>query len=198
MRAAILCPGPSLRNVEERDLAQFAGMVLAINGAIEHPARAAFWLCRDPKAAYLHLPLALKRPAPILVHPATWDQTGSLHAIEAWPWDKQRAIERMTRWAFRDEDVQARCDFLHGYASWRRFTLTTAIAWLFSVGFREVQLFGADLAGTGTYSGRACYADEETAAARWRRERNHLEMLTGLAGGDGLEVIRRTDLLPAP
>jgi hypothetical protein len=167
-------------------------MVVAVNAAIAHPARSTFWFCRDPKAVYGRLPLDKMRE-PVLVHPARWDSPESTHAFSAWPWEKQQLVDDVSRWPFDDRRIQERCPFLHEYAGWQRFTMTSAVAWLLSIGFREVQIFGADLAGTGTFEGPPCYATEEAAAARWQRERHALELLTGLAGGEALTVLRRTD-----
>lgn len=170
MRVAIVCSGPSAARLP--DLSDYDS-VIAVNLAAEIVA-SDYWLFLDPQAFYLtENPLG----DPAIV-------TGRLVSIK---------IKRKSEWANNrkhfDAKFEGRRDVISLGLRWRSFSATTALAFAFELGAKQIDVYGADWSGGCDFAGRTRdeYRDD---SRRWPQERAIWDSVVAALDARGVRVER--------
>lgn len=164
MKAAILCPGPSLADFSGTD----ADIAIGINRAVSHyPCD--FHVFLDCRAFYAAEPVN----EPCLV-------------------TTRQMYRRVTR--KRPEALQrlflCRDRLTTGTAAkWGRFSVTSALILAENLGATEIECFGCDMEGTKDWDGHAFEQDRRD-EKRWREERELWQQLTAYLAERGCAVRR--------
>lgn len=188
MRAAVLCPGPSLHEtfgplVAERGAKGGFDVLIGVN-------RACVWYAVDYACIHdhdcLHLRYspaeraALFERAPTLISDLTemgkmlerYPQVGGLHRIHKGQID------------LPDTGPQ-------GHVGWKAYSEPLAIAAAAWLGARRICTFGNDWSGVLDTDGGQGAAPDNRNEARWRRQARIFDGLVGLLAGRGVTVERR-------
>jgi hypothetical protein len=164
MTAALLSPGPSLSRLPAMPDAH---LVVAVNRAVLAFPDAHTWACSDyPLVKYHH---AACRARTLLTRSQTWVD------VQRFP-----AVAAMSVAIVEDLAVPV--------ADWSRFTATSALGFLWTIGAKRIDVYGADMVGTLDFDDAP--AGENRSEDRWAAEREIWHRLAAWMGGMGVEVVR--------
>lgn len=186
-KAAILCPGPSLRFALIRSLWTGSSRVVAVTDAILSEVPETTHWCHtenptlDKRLAYRDQVVARK---PIIWGLARWDER----------WRTMMKLQDYPRFELEDHaDVLERLPYKTKIEDWSHGPTFHSIARCIADGFQEVNLFGCDWRGqtnfhpdTGAPLGKASKDPER----RWAGERSLFERIAAEAQGEGFLVQR--------
>jgi len=169
MRAQILCPGPSLPAAPSRD---GYDVVLGVNRAVG-VAPCDYWVMLDGALVW-----RISRPVghPVIV---------CSHSMHKELWDNyldSRDHKWLDAMSFKDKYCTS--------MEWAIFSATTAVICAASLGATQIDMWGADMAGTREFDGpmpeRATRNE-----ARWEREARILDRISNHLWTRGVKVERK-------
>ena len=169
MKAAVLCPGPSLGACKLR-----AGfdLVIGVNRAVNFAA-CGYWSLSDGARVFND-----SRPIgmPVLITSRSMHTDMARTAPESRNHDYLDLYDIATRYPFKPID-------------WALFSTTTAIVASAYLGAKSIDVYGADMAGTLDFDGH--HADHyQRDDDRWRREAGILGQVKAMLARDGISVQR--------
>jgi len=175
MRAAILCPGPSLKTVEGRkSKVEGTDYVIAVNRAVLW-GPCDYWSCPD-----VHTFAWLVKAGGV-----SWQPTlVCLRQIHRVMLERYRA--ETERYGFF---ARGQINFEAPNLQWQRFGAHVAIAMACHLGASTIDCYGMDLAGTEDADGFA-HPLQRREPERWELERRLFGELVELLDGRGIELRR--------
>lgn len=179
--AAILCPGPSLADVDATWTAY--RHVFAVNGACRSPLPWTHWICADARSVERHIPDEMRNRELLI----PWSEI----LKRGWNWEAFRDRGGVTN-GYYLVDVCRPIKWLSS-RSVVKYTFLHAIAILVSYGASVIDIYGADLDGDGYYGAESRYATE--GGNRWGDQKKLLKRITERAAENGV-TIRRVPSLP--
>ena len=173
MRAAILCPGPSLLRSFNADLRPQFDLMVGVNAAAqEFPCD--WWVALDSVAFMRYPPIGL--PNVVVFR-------GVLNELNA-----GETGDRFRRHSYIDHEQLIRETGIPSHC--RRFTVCLALALAVREGATSVTMFGHDMAGSDDHRGRTCKGRNPK---RWANERPLWAEAVAWARGKGVEVVHGHD-----
>ncbi len=177
MRAAVLCPGPSLARLAALPIAD---LTVAVNrAALWWPCDA--WSCVDWTSETPAGPGGIRAWADAVIGvPLLVSIADSLVALERHriPW-RGLSIAAETIDTIKGIDPVGR---------WRWFSATVAIVYTAHAGARAIDVYGADMAGTADADGARAGSDRTD--DRWNKERRRWDEATAALAQIGVSVVR--------
>lgn len=165
MKAALLCPGPSVANYQPADHAMVAGVNRAVG-----IAPCDFWVFLDDRPFYSAQPLG----EPCLV------TSGMIH---------RRLYRKQLITSARPFLDRARLPF-EGDLPWGRFSSTNALVLLAALGATEIECFGVDMVGTLDWDQHS-HPQDKRDEKRWNEEAGLWQRLTQHLANEGCVVTRQ-------
>jgi hypothetical protein len=179
MRSAILCPGPSLKDVEIYGLNDWKPFkyILAVNGAIHSPLPWTHWIIADQRSVKMHWPPP-DRPYTLL-HPDGWMQLESKN-VESKRYQPhlQEYMDKVENISMYNTHAIAMANDGLTYRDVRAATFLHGIGWLVDQGSTEIEVYGCDLQGSDYYAKDDNWYGEGLHTKRWIEQGRCLERLT--------------------
>ena len=179
MRAAILCPGPSLDVTWPNDGWQF-DLVIAVNrAALTH--RCDWWAFCDGEKFGKWMAGMKKRPPRIVA------SSNAVSLIE------KKGFNDLFR-KFEHRVFEGIFDRVPTSLCWPVYSATAAAAFAFSEGARRIDFYGADMEGVEDFDGATDPTNNRT-AQRWQHERENWAKLLPWLEQRGCTVTRTSPYL---
>lgn len=174
MSTAIVCPGPSLADLQERELFDY-GLRIAVNGAVLWAGvMFDYWALSDGEVFRNCAPFLMSA----MYRPRLWTHTkfgrDSFESIAGWTADTRTEYKRFRVTKYDREKLVELVNFGDD-KSWPELTVFCAIALAVLKGSHKIVLFGADWEGSGYFKPGLQNARTDHTINRWERERNLFE-----------------------
>lgn len=174
---AILCPGPSLEGIHLEDIFADYGSVIAVNGAILHPAAVSvrYWAMAD--AEVFRSCCELKDMRALTDRVVLWTHHNFENSGRTAEWTHEIAETFRAFSALFWKNLTPIMGSWDSGICWENYTVFSAIALAIHNGAQKIRLYGADMGGMGYFQDGLTNFRTDHRFIRWQHEKAELKKI---------------------